>query len=49
MEYPDLSGPVHWLLAAITSLLLFASVLLHELGHSIVALCNEVPVRAITC
>ncbi len=47
-EYPTLSPPAYWLLAAFTSLLFFGSVLLHELGHAIVALRNQVPVRGIT-
>ncbi len=37
-----------WLLGFITSLLLFVSVLLHELGHSLVALHEGVKVRSIT-
>jgi Zn-dependent protease len=38
----------YWIVAAATVLLMFASVLLHELGHSMVALRNRVPVRSIT-
>ena len=37
-----------WLLGLVTSLLLFVSVLLHELGHSLVALNEGVKVRSIT-
>ncbi len=37
-----------WVLALLTSLLLFGSVLLHELGHSLVALSQGVKVRSIT-
>ena len=47
-EYPDLSVAAQLILAAITSLFFFASVLLHELGHSWVALRNNIPVRSIT-
>jgi Zn-dependent protease len=42
------SSPVTWLLAGVTSLLFFASVLAHELGHSVVAIATGVPVRSIT-
>ncbi len=37
-----------WLLALATALLLFVSVLLHELGHSLVAIAHGVQVRSIT-
>lgn len=37
-----------WLFAFLTALLLFASVLLHEMGHSLVALSQGVQVRSIT-
>ncbi len=37
-----------WLIALVTALLLFVSVLLHELGHSLVALREGVRVRSIT-
>ena len=47
-EYPELSGTWHWLLGAVTSFLFFGSVLAHELGHSVLALRNNVPVRKIT-
>ena len=38
----------YWVLGAITAIMLFVSVLLHELGHSVVALRYQVPVRRIT-
>jgi Zn-dependent protease len=47
-EYPTLSAVAYWVLGAVTSLLFFGSVLLHELGHSVVALRNQIPVRDIT-
>jgi len=47
-EYPALPAATYWLLGAMTSLLFFGSVLLHELGHSVVALRHHIPVRSIT-
>jgi Zn-dependent protease len=38
----------YWVLGAITTIMLFVSVLLHELGPSIVALRYKIPVRNIT-
>jgi Zn-dependent protease/predicted transcriptional regulator len=46
--YPGWSQPAYWLVGAFASVLFFASVLLHELGHSIVALREKVPVKNIT-
>jgi Zn-dependent protease/CBS domain-containing protein len=47
-EFKDWSPALYWLMGAVTAILLFASVLLHELGHSVVAIRYGVPVRAIT-
>ena len=47
-QSPQLSGSSNLLLALVTSLLFFASVLLHELGHSVLALRNRIPVKGIT-
>ena len=47
-RYPQLSGNTNLLLALVTSLLFFTSVLLHELGHSVIALRNHIPVKGIT-
>ncbi|MFO0039278.1 MAG: site-2 protease family protein [Synechococcaceae cyanobacterium] len=43
-----LNGAPVWPVALATALLLFVSVLLHELGHSLVALSQGVQVRSIT-
>lgn len=47
-EYPQMSAAAYWLLGGVTALLFAASVLLHELGHSWVALREGVPVRSVT-
>jgi len=38
----------YWIVGAMTAVMLFVSVLLHELGHSVVAMRYKVPVRSIT-
>jgi Zn-dependent protease len=43
-----LPGIYPWLLGLVTSLLLFASVLAHELGHSFVAISQGIEVKSIT-
>jgi Zn-dependent protease/CBS domain-containing protein len=45
---PGWGAPTRWVLGALTSLAFFASVLVHELGHSRVALRNGIPIRGIT-
>ncbi|UCE86230.1 MAG: site-2 protease family protein [Deltaproteobacteria bacterium] len=47
-DHPEWGTGTRGLLAAATSLLFFASILLHELGHSVVALRHGVRVRSIT-
>jgi len=47
-EYPGWVTMTYWAVGAVTAVLFFASVLLHELGHSVVALREKVPVRNIT-
>ncbi len=47
-EYPSLTTSTYWVLGAITSILFFGSVLVHELAHAFVALRHKVPVRSIS-
>jgi Zn-dependent protease len=46
--YPDLTKTEYWIIGIISSLLLFVSVLLHELTHSFIALRSRISVRKIT-
>lgn len=45
--YPGWEPGTYWAIGALSSLLLFASVLAHELGHSLVAQARGVPVVSI--
>jgi len=47
-EFPGWSPLLYWSVGAATAILFFGSVLLHELGHSAVALRYGIPVRNIT-
>lgn len=47
-QFPELTGITPWLLGLVTALLLFSSVLAHELGHSFVAISQGIPVKSIT-
>jgi len=46
--HPEWSGSVVLLTALLTTLMYFVSIVLHELGHSLVAIARGVEVRAIT-
>jgi len=45
---PELPGNVHWFMAVIAALFLFASLLAHELSHSLVAIRNGLAINGIT-
>jgi len=45
---PGWSSPLYWVMAIITSLLFFASILAHELAHSLVGRACGIPVKSIT-
>ena len=47
-EFEGWPPALYWLMGVVTALAFFASLLLHELGHSVVALRYKVPVRSIT-
>ena len=46
--YPDWSPPVYWIVGLCTSFLFFASLIAHELAHSLVAVRSGIEVRSIT-
>src|SRR3989454_9287134 len=46
--YPGLNSTTYWLIGIVSALLLFASVLLHELSHSYIAKKNGLPIGRIT-
>ena len=46
--YPEFSKTTVWILGAVSAVLLFASVLLHELSHSVVARKSRMKVEKIT-
>jgi len=47
-EFKNWPSAQYWIVGAATVILMFASVLVHELGHSVVALRYKIPVRSIT-
>ena len=46
--YPGWSHLLYWTIGIIASLLLFTSVLAHELAHSLVGRANGIPIKSIT-
>jgi Zn-dependent protease len=47
-QHPGWTSASYWIVAAVTAVFFFASVLLHELGHAVLALREKVPVKSIT-
>ena len=47
-EFKSWPPVLYWFMGAVSALMLFASVLLHELGHSVAAMRYNIPVRSIT-
>jgi Zn-dependent protease len=47
-EAPEIGTAAGWLVSAVGALVLFASVLTHELAHSLVAIRHGLPIRRIT-
>ena len=45
---PNLGGPVYWMLGVGGAVGLFASIVVHELSHAVVARRNAIPMRGIT-
>ena len=48
VAYPGLGAATYWTIGAVSALLLFISVLLHELSHSYIAKKNGLPIARIT-
>lgn len=46
--YPELSNTIYWLMGIIGALGLFGSIVLHELGHSLIARRFGIPMKGIT-
>jgi Zn-dependent protease len=48
LVYPDYSQWLYWVIGIATSLLFFASVVAHELAHSLMGRANNIPIESIT-
>ncbi len=48
LVYPNYSQWSYWVIGIVTSLVLFASVVAHELAHSLVGRANGIPIKSIT-
>ena len=48
LVYPEYFRWSYWVIGIITSLLFFASVVAHELAHSLVGRANDIPISSIT-
>jgi Zn-dependent protease len=47
-EFKNWPTAQYWVVGAVTAIMLFGSVVLHELGHSVIAMRYKIPVRNIT-
>lgn len=47
-EFKDWPPLLYWFMGTVTAIIFFVSILLHELGHCVVALRYHIPVRSIT-
>jgi len=47
-QHPNWTATQHWTLGIVTSVLFFASVIFHELSHSVVAMHYKIAVKSIT-
>ena len=48
LVFPNWSHPFYWFTGIVTSILFFASVVAHELSHSLVGRVNGIPIKSIT-
>ncbi len=47
-QHPDWGNGVIWAMAIVTAVLFFGAIVVHELSHALVAIKNDMPVKAIT-